>query len=80
MKTYFEHMDALGKELKAGRIKRALESQGQLEKAEATIDGEKKKVEEAGFSTEKINARGWMTVWQRIEYLVAPGRWTPLHT
>jgi glutaconyl-CoA decarboxylase len=80
MKSYFEQMDAIGKELKAGRIKRAAESKGQLEEAEATIDGEKKKVEEAGFSTEKINARGSMTVWQRIEYLVDPGSWTPLHT
>jgi len=80
MKSYFEHMETFGKELKAGRIKRALESQRQLEEAEATIAGEKKKVEEAGFPTEKINARGWMTVWQRIEYLVDPGSWLPLHT
>jgi glutaconyl-CoA decarboxylase len=80
MKPYFEHMDAFGKELKAGRIKRAAESQRQLQEAETTIAGEKKKVEEVGFPTEKINARGWMTVWQRIEYLVDPESWTPLHT
>ena len=72
MKSYFEHMDTFGKELKAGRIKRALESKGQLEAAEATIASEKKKVEEVGFPTEKINASGWMTVGQRIEYLVDP--------
>jgi glutaconyl-CoA decarboxylase len=80
MKPYFEKMDALGKELKAGRIKRAVESKDELEKVEAGIAAEKKKVEDAGFPTEKINARGWMTVWQRIEYLVDPGSWTPLHT
>jgi glutaconyl-CoA decarboxylase len=80
MKPYFEHMDTFGKELKAGRIKRAAESKGRLEQTEAAIAGEKKKVEEAGFSTEKINERGWMTVWQRIEYLVDAGSWTPLHT
>jgi glutaconyl-CoA decarboxylase len=80
MKSYFEKMPALGKELKAGRIKRAAESHSQLQAAEAGIDAEKKKVEEAGFPTEKINARGWMTVWQRIEYLVERGSWTPLHT
>ena len=73
-------MPAFGKELKAGRLKRAAESKGELEKAEAGIAAEKKKVEEVGFPTEKINARGWMTVWQRIEYLVDPGSWTPLHT
>ena len=32
------------------------------------------------FPTEKINARGQMTVWQRLEYLVDPGTWCPLHT
>jgi glutaconyl-CoA decarboxylase len=68
MKPYFEHMDTLGKELKAGRIKRAVESKEQLKDIEAAIAEQKKKVEEAGFPTEKINARGWMTVWQRIEY------------
>ena len=80
MKPYFEHMDTFGKELKAGRLKRAAESKRALEQAETDIAGEKKKVEEAGFSTEKINERGWMTVWQRIEYLVDAGSWTPLHT
>ena len=80
MKSYFEQMPAFGKELKAGRLKRAADSKGELEKAEAGIAAEKKKVEEVGFPTEKINARGWMTVWQRIEYLVDPGSWTPLHT
>jgi len=80
MKPYFEHMDELGKELKAGRIKRAAESLAKLREAEAAIDSEKQKVEEVGFPTEKINARGWMTVWQRLEYLVDEGSWRPLHT
>jgi len=80
MKSYFEHMKPFGKELKVGRLKRTAESKGQLEQAEAAIAGEKKKVEKAGFSTEKINDRGWMTVWQRIEYLVDAGSWAPLHT
>ena len=80
MKPYFEHMDEFGKELKAGRIKRAAESLAKLRETEAAIDGEKKKVEEVGFPTEKINARGWMTVWQRLEYLVDEGSWRPLHT
>lgn len=80
MRPYFEHMDEFGKELKAGRIKRAAESLAKLQETEAAIDSEKKKVEEVGFPTEKINARGWMTVWQRLEYLVDEGSWRPLHT
>ncbi len=39
-----------------------------------------KKSKNAGLPTEKINARGSMTVWQRLEYLVDPGTWHPLHT
>jgi len=73
-------MDEFGKELKAGRIKRAAESLAKLRETEAAIDGEKKKVEEVGFPTDKINARGWLTVWQRLEYLVDAGSWRPLHT
>jgi len=80
MKPYFEHMDEFGKELKAGRLKRAAESLAQLQETETLIDAEKRKVEEVGFPTEKINARGWMTVWQRIEYLVDKGSWRPLHS
>jgi len=80
MIPYFENMDEFGKELKAGRIKRAAESLAKLREAEAAIDSEKKKVEEVGFPTDKINARGWMTVWQRLEYLVDEGSWRPLHT
>jgi glutaconyl-CoA decarboxylase len=80
MRPYFEHMDELGKKLKAGRIKRAAESLAKLRETEAAIDSEKQKVEEVGFPTEKINARGWMTVWQRLEYLVDTGSWRPLHT
>ncbi|MFH0921089.1 MAG: carboxyl transferase domain-containing protein, partial [Fibrobacterota bacterium] len=37
-------------------------------------------VKNAGMSTEKINERGEMTVWQRLAYLVDPGTWCPLHT
>ncbi len=80
MKPYFEHMDEFGKELKAGRIKRAAESLAKLRETEAAIDSEKQKVEEVGFPTDKINARGWLTVWQRLEYLVDEGSWRPLHT
>jgi glutaconyl-CoA decarboxylase len=73
-------MDEFGKELKAGRIKSAAESLAALQETEAMIDAKKKEVEKAGFPTEKINARGWMTVWQRIKYLVDAGSWRPLHS
>ncbi len=80
MKPYFENMQRFGKELKQGRIKRATPSMEQLKQVQAGIEERKKDVENAGFSTEQINKRGAMTVWQRLEYLIDPGTWRPLHS
>lgn len=80
MRPYFEKMDEFGKELKAGRIKRAATSLEELKKVEAEIETAKKEVENAGFPTEKINARGIMTVWQRLKYLIDKDSWHPLHS
>lgn len=80
MKPYFDHMQRFGKELKEARVKRAADSAERLRQAESGIDQLKKSVEAAGFSTEDMNRRGVMTVWQRIEYLVDPGTWHPLHS
>ncbi|MCK5313325.1 MAG: glutaconyl-CoA decarboxylase subunit alpha, partial [Desulfobacteraceae bacterium] len=38
------------------------------------------KIKHIGLPTEKINSRGQMTVWQRLEYLVDEGTWCPLHS
>jgi glutaconyl-CoA decarboxylase len=73
-------MADVGRELKKGEIKRGEENLRQLQEAEAEIDAEVERVKNAGLPTEKINARGQMTVWQRLEYLVDPGTWCPLHT
>ena len=80
MKPYFETMAGFGKALKPGRVKRAAASADELRVVEAGIAAAVTKVEEAGFPTEKINKRGWMTVYQRLEYLVDTGTWHPLHT
>ena len=80
MKSYFENMQPFGKALKQGRIKRASASMEELKQVEAHIEQQKNDVEKAGFSTDQINQRGFMTVWQRLEYLVDPGTWRPLHS
>ena len=80
MRPYFENMQRFGKELKQGRIKRACASMEKLKQAETEIEQLKKAVENTGFSTEQINERGAMTVWQRLEYLLDPGSWRPLHS
>ncbi|MFY9941378.1 MAG: carboxyl transferase domain-containing protein, partial [Desulfobacterales bacterium] len=80
MRPYFEKMADFGRELKKGALKRTEENHAQLKAVEAEVAQAVEKVKNAGFPTEKINARGQMTVWQRLEYLVEPGTWCPLHT
>ncbi|MBW2368271.1 MAG: glutaconyl-CoA decarboxylase subunit alpha [Deltaproteobacteria bacterium] len=80
MKSYFETMPAFGKELTAGQLKESEENVNQIKEVESGIDEAVEVAKNAGFSTEKINARGQMTLWQRLEYLVDPGTWCPLHT
>ncbi|BBO68181.1 glutaconyl-CoA decarboxylase subunit alpha [Desulfosarcina alkanivorans] len=66
--------------MNAGQIKSAEENVKQLREVESSLKKEAEKVKLAGFSEEKINARGQMTVWQRLNYLVDPGTWCPLHS
>ena len=80
MRPYFEKMDNFGKELKQNKKNRAADSHERLCAVEADIEKKKSEILNAGFSTEEINKRGWMTINQRLEYLVEPGTWHPLHS
>jgi glutaconyl-CoA decarboxylase len=80
MKQYFEKMDDFGKALKEAEIKRSEENVKQIKQVEADIDVLVDKAKKAGMSEADVNKRGEMTVWQRLEYLVDPGTWCPLHT
>ena len=80
MRPYFEKMPDFGNAMSAGQIKSAEENVRKIREVEADIKAEVEKVKNAGFTQEKINARGYLTVWQRLQYLVEPGTWTPLHT
>jgi glutaconyl-CoA decarboxylase len=80
MRPYFEKMTQFGRTLKKGRIKSTEENLNSIKNIEKNVADEVNRVKLAGFPEEKINARGQMTVWQRLEYLVDPGTWCPLHT
>ena len=80
MKPYFSKMELFGKELKENRIKRARDSAEKLRQVEAGIDALIQEVEQSGLPAAKINERGSMTVYQRLEYLVDAGTWQPLHS
>mmetsp|Transcript_6433 Transcript_6433/g.3646 ORF Transcript_6433/g.3646 Transcript_6433/m.3646 type:complete len:578 (+) Transcript_6433:106-1839(+) len=80
MRRYFENMTSFGQDLNKGQINSEKENVEQIKKAEAEVKQAVEKVKNVGFPEEKINARGQMTVWQRLRYLVDPGTWCPLHT
>jgi glutaconyl-CoA decarboxylase len=73
-------MPAFGQAMNAGQIKSAQENVKQIREIEDQLKKAAEKVKQAGFPEEKINARGYMTVWQRLNYLVDPGSWCPLHS
>lgn len=80
MRPYFEKMPEFGHELSPGQIKSSEENVSKIKEVEAEVRKEVERVKNAGLPEEKINARGNMTVWQRLRYLVDPGTWCPLHT
>jgi glutaconyl-CoA decarboxylase len=80
MRPYFERMPQFGKPLKENRIARTQESRAKLEAVEAEIAAAAKARREVGLPAAEINKRGALIVWQRLEYLVDPGSWHPLHS
>ena len=80
MRPYFEEMPEFGKPLSDAVKQEFSSSAAQILAMEKEVDAAVQKVKRAGFPEEKINARGQLTVWQRLRYLIDPGTWCPLHT
>ena len=80
MKPYFEKMNDFGRSLTEKQIKTTEENVKQIKEVESKIAEAVEKVRKAGISAEEINKRGEKTVYQRLEYLLDPGTWCPLHT
>ncbi|MGD9364963.1 MAG: carboxyl transferase domain-containing protein [Desulfobacteraceae bacterium] len=80
MHCYFKKMDKFGKGLSAGQLKSTEENITHLQAVEKELAEAAEKVKHVGFPAEKINARGQLTVYQRLNYLVDEGTWCPLHT
>jgi glutaconyl-CoA decarboxylase subunit alpha len=80
MHSYFKKMAALGSELTPGRLKSSEANVARIKAVEAEVDAAVQKVHDAGFPAKKINDRGMLTVFQRLNYLVDEGTWCPLHT
>ncbi|WP_366922278.1 hypothetical protein MFMK1_002725 [Metallumcola ferriviriculae] len=80
LRPYFEKMPDIGKELTKRDLSMGKRNLADIKEQEDLIAEAVKKVEEAGKPAEKVRARGQMTVYDRIEYLVDEGTWCPLHT
>jgi glutaconyl-CoA decarboxylase len=80
MRPYFEEMSAFGRPLTEGQIKQSEESVKEIKAVEKSLAAEVDRVRKAGLPEEKLRARGEWTVYQRLDYLVDPGTWCPLHT
>ena len=80
MRPYFERMTEFGKPLSESQKKKMEESVNQIKEVEKNLGEIVEKAKNAGIPTERINKRGEMTVYQRLEYLLDPGTWCPLHT
>jgi len=74
MRPYFEKMQDWGKPVKENKAN--VEAILQVEKEIAELVEQKKN---AGISKETLNKRGEWTVHQRLEYILDPGTWAPLH-
>ncbi|MBM5810928.1 MAG: glutaconyl-CoA decarboxylase subunit alpha [Gammaproteobacteria bacterium] len=80
MRSYFDKMPGCGKPLRENRIARSKDSRTKLEAVEAELAAQRRTRENVGIPAATINARGGLTIWQRLEYLVDPGTWHPLHS
>ncbi|MBI5017849.1 MAG: glutaconyl-CoA decarboxylase subunit alpha [Deltaproteobacteria bacterium] len=80
MRPYFETMQALGKPLSLRQISGSADNARQIGEVEALLAAEEANVQAAGLPEAVVNERGQLTVWQRVEFLVDPGTWSPLHS
>jgi len=80
MKQYFEKMDQLGKPLSPKQIESMKENVERIEEVMRKIDAEVERIKSFGVPLKTMHERGEMSVWERIEYLVDPGTFCPLHS
>ena len=80
MRPYFAKMDDIGKPLRPAQIQRMKANVEQAEAIMKEIDAEVDRIKNFGIPADVVHKRGEMTVWERIEYVIDPGTFCPLHT
>ncbi|MDD4802792.1 MAG: carboxyl transferase domain-containing protein [Syntrophomonas sp.] len=76
MHPYFKEMPKIGNELK----KELKKNMDEIKAGEEILAQEVERVKNYGKSTEVMNKKGEWTTWQRLDYLIDPDTWCPLHT
>jgi glutaconyl-CoA decarboxylase subunit alpha len=79
MRPYFQKMADIGKPLSDAFKKQTAINAESIKEVETEIDQLVEKNKKAGLPQETLNKRGEWTVHQRLEYIVDPGTWAPLH-
>ena len=74
MRPYFEKMQGFGKPAKDNPANAA-----EIKKVEEAIGVLLEEKKNAGLPAAVLAKRGEWTVHQRLEYIVEPGTWAPLH-
>ena len=80
MKPYFEKLTPFGKPLTDKQIEAAKENVSHIKGVEKQVEEAVQAVKNAGLPEKILKKRGQMNVWERIDYLIDPGTWCPLHT
>ncbi|HBE44755.1 MAG TPA: glutaconyl-CoA decarboxylase subunit alpha, partial [Deltaproteobacteria bacterium] len=74
MRPYFQKMTDWGKAVKVNAA-----NAEQIKKVEKEIEELIETKKKAGLPQETLNKRGEWTVYQRLDYILDPGTWAPLH-
>ncbi len=80
LEPYFKNMPQIGKALGESMIKHFAENASLIKQEEQALAEAADAVKQAGLPAEMIRQKGQMTAYDRLEYLVDPGTWCPLHT
>ena len=80
LRPYFEKMADIGSALSDVDNQRSLENINLIKEQEQIIEKEVERVKNAGIPASKIHGRGGMTIYDRLDYLVDEGTWSPLHS
>lgn len=80
LRPYFEKMTSISQELSQEYLKRNQENAASIKAQEKIIAQAVEHVHNTGLKPEQIHAKGQLTAYERLEYLVDSGSWCPLHT